>query len=231
METAQRLFRSPLSGGAAEPIPGTEGGRGPFFSPDGEWLGFVTVTDVKKVPMSGGAPSKIVEVSPVSQGATWMADGSVVVARASNNGLYRVASSGGPLERCSRWTRPAASTRSSGLRRCRKAEGSSSTVVRGEDFQDMASAEVVVLEPATGKRRVLMEGSTFARYVPPGWLVFVRGGALFAARLDLPRLWIEGTPVVVREPLPLALGRHGELRRHPRRDARLRLRRLASRRP
>ena len=196
----QRLFRRPLSGGAAEPIPGTEGGWGPFFSPDGEWLGFVTVTDVKKVPMSGGAPSKIVEVSPVSQGATWMPDGSVVVARSSNNGLYRVTSSGGPLE----LVLPLDTARGEHAllwpQALPEGRGILATVVRGQDFQDMESAEVVVLEPATGKRRVLMEGSTFARYVPPGWLVFVRGGSLFAARLDLPRLRIEGTPVVVREP-------------------------------
>ena len=62
-----RLYRRPLAGGEAEPIPGTEGGRGPFFSPDGEWLGFVTLAELKKVPMSGGAPSRIVELPPVSQ--------------------------------------------------------------------------------------------------------------------------------------------------------------------
>ena len=34
----------------------------------------------------------------MSHGATWSADGSLVVARASNNGLFRVSAAGGPLE-------------------------------------------------------------------------------------------------------------------------------------
>ena len=65
----------------------------------------------------------------------------------------------------------------------------------------MPSAEAAVIELPSGKRRVLIERSTFARFVPPGWLVFVRGGAVFAVRLDLRSLRVEGTPVAVREPI------------------------------
>ncbi len=195
-----RLFRRPLAGGDAEAIPGTEGGRGPFFSPDGEWLGFISGTELKKVSMSGGTPSRIVDLPPVSSGATWMSDGSVVVARSSNSGLYRVAPTGGPLEL---FLPLDAARREHALLWPQALPGGRGllvTIVRGEDFQDLSSAEAAVIEPAAGKRHVLMEGCTFARYVPPGWLVFVRGGSLFAVRLDLSRLRIEGTPVAVREP-------------------------------
>ncbi len=195
-----RLFRRPLAGGDAAAIPGTEGGRGPFFSPDGEWLGFITGTELKKVSMSGGAPSPIVDLPPVSSGATWMADGSVVVARSSNAGLYRVASSGGALERFLPLDAARGEHALLWPQELPGGRGILATVVRGEDFQAMSSAEAAVIEPANGKRHVLVEGCTFARYVPPGWLVFVRGGSVFAARLDLSRLQIEGTPAAVREP-------------------------------
>ena len=195
-----RLYRRPLAGGEAEPIPGTEGGRGPFFSPDGEWLGFVTLAELKKVPMSGGAPSRIVELPPVSNGATWMSDGSVVVARGNNNGLYRIASSGGPLELFLQLDAARGEHALLWPQALPRGRGVLATIVRGEDFQDIPSAEAAVIEPATGRRHVLIEGSTFARFVPPGWLVFVRGGSVFAVRLDLSRLRIEGTPVAVREP-------------------------------
>ncbi len=195
-----RLYRRRLAGGEAEPIPGTEGGWGPFFSPDGEWIGFATLTELKKVPMSGGAPSRIVELPPVSHGATWISDGSVVVARGNNNGLYRIASSGGPLE----LFLPLDAARGEHAllwpQALPRGRGVLATIVRGEDFQDIPSAEAAVIEPATGRRHVLIEGSTFARVVPPGWLVFVRGGSVFAVRLDLSHLRIEGTPVAVREP-------------------------------
>ncbi len=196
-----RLYRRALAGSPAEPIPGTEEGNSPFFSPDGEWLGFTTTTELKKVSMAGGAPIRIAELPPVSQGATWLADGSVFVARSSNNGLYRVSSAGGPFER----SIPLNAARGEHALLWPQAlpdgRGILATIVRGEDFQDLPSAEAVVIEPSTGTRHVLIAQSTFARYVPPGWLVFVRGGAVLAVRLDLRRLRIEGTPVAVREPI------------------------------
>jgi len=196
-----RLYRRALAGSPAEPIPGTDGGTSPFFSPDGEWLGFTTTTELKKVSMAGGAPIRIAELPPVSHGATWMSDGSVVVARSSNNGLYRVSSAGGPLapfvpldpargEHALIWPQALPDGR-----------GLLVTIVRGEDFQDLPSAEAAVIEPSTGKRHILIEGSTFARFVPPGRLVFVRGGAVLAVRFDLRRLRVEGAPVAVREPI------------------------------
>ena len=43
-ETKEMLYLRELGGLDVSPIPGTEGGYGPFFSPDGEWLGFLTAT-------------------------------------------------------------------------------------------------------------------------------------------------------------------------------------------
>ncbi len=51
----------------------------PFFSPDGEWLGYVTPRELKKVSVSGGAPVTLAAVE-LSRGASWGPDGSIVVA-------------------------------------------------------------------------------------------------------------------------------------------------------
>ena len=196
-----RLYRRLLAGMEAEPIPGTEGGASPFFSPDGEWLGFTTTTDIRKVSTAGGAPIRVADVPPVSSGATFLADGSIVVARSSNNGLYRVSAAGGPLEPVV----PLDAARGEHALLWPQAlpgdRGLLVTIVRGEDFQDMASAEAAIIEAATGKRYVLMERSTFARFVPPGWLVFVRGGAVLSVPLDLRSRRVLGTPGPVREPI------------------------------
>ena len=40
----------------ARPIPGTDGADAPFFSPDGEWVGFFADRRLRKVPVSGGEP-------------------------------------------------------------------------------------------------------------------------------------------------------------------------------
>jgi serine/threonine-protein kinase len=43
----------------AKPLPGTEGGFSPFFSPDGQWLGFFSGNKLMKIPSRGGAPVTI----------------------------------------------------------------------------------------------------------------------------------------------------------------------------
>jgi len=199
----QGFFRQRLSGGEAELIPGTQGGFSAFFSPDGEWLGFTTISELKKVALSGGQPIRVAELPPVSQGATWMSDGSIVVARSSNNGLYRVSAAGGRLERFVPLDAARGEHALNWPQELPGGRGILVTIVRGEDFQDLSSAEAAVVELPSGRRRVLIERSTFARFVPPGWLVFVRGGAVFAARLDPRSLRVEGTPVALREPLAL----------------------------
>ena len=195
----QGFYRKRLAGGEAEPIPGTERGMSAFFSPDGEWLGFTTRSELKKVALSGGEPIRVAELPPVSFGATWMSDGWIAVARTSNNGLWRVSSAGGPFERFV----PLDASRGEHALLWPQAlpdgRGLLVTIVRGEDFQDLPSAEAAVVELPSGKRRILVERSTFARFVPPGWLVFVRGGVVFAVRFDLRSLRVEGTPVAVRE--------------------------------
>ena len=42
----------------ASPIAGTDGARSPFFSPDGQWVGYFSRIDsqLKKIAVSGGAP-------------------------------------------------------------------------------------------------------------------------------------------------------------------------------
>jgi serine/threonine-protein kinase len=82
----------------AEPIAGTEGGTSPFFSPDGQWLGFFAASKLQKVPLSGGAPQTICDVpSFVGNGVTWGADGTIIFAR-SLGGLARVSAEGGDPE-------------------------------------------------------------------------------------------------------------------------------------
>src|SRR5262249_55232369 len=40
----------------AVPIRGTEDAREPFFSPDGRWIGFHQHSELKRMPLDGGAP-------------------------------------------------------------------------------------------------------------------------------------------------------------------------------
>ena len=63
-----RLHLRRLSESAARALPGTEGGANPFFSPDGEWLGFFAAGKLKKVPVAGGA-AQVLADAPSGRGA------------------------------------------------------------------------------------------------------------------------------------------------------------------
>jgi serine/threonine protein kinase len=52
---ASQIYLRAMDSLEARPIPGTEGGLSPFFSPDGQWLGFFADQKLKKVSVNGGA--------------------------------------------------------------------------------------------------------------------------------------------------------------------------------
>jgi serine/threonine-protein kinase len=68
----------------------------PFFSPNGEWVGFFG-TCLMKVPAVGGTPVTIVTTSDRPAGGTWRADGTIVFA--TSGGLYQVSEDGGAPRR------------------------------------------------------------------------------------------------------------------------------------
>ena len=84
------VFRSPLTGPGqlyikrrdevvARPLAGTEGGSGPFFSPDGAWIGFVADGQLRRIPSAGGPSLKLADsIDPTYNRAAWLEDGSIV---------------------------------------------------------------------------------------------------------------------------------------------------------
>lgn len=74
------LYLRPLDKAEASPIPGTEGAREPFISPDGQWVGFWAQGKLKKVSSSGGLiPTVLCECPNIPQGATWSEDGRIII--------------------------------------------------------------------------------------------------------------------------------------------------------
>jgi Tol biopolymer transport system component len=200
-----RLYRRSLDRTEAEPIAGTEGGFHPFFSPDGQWLGFFTLTELKKVPLAGGAPISLSLVPPVTAGGVWGEDGAIVFSLTVNSPLFRVSEAGGAIEPVS--TLDAARGEHAHLwpQILPEGRGILVTIVLGRDFQDYGSAQIAVLDPKSGQRTVVLEGSPFARYAG-GQIVFVRGGSVFRAPFDLSKLRVTGLPVLLPERIAIAAG-------------------------
>jgi eukaryotic-like serine/threonine-protein kinase len=72
-----QLYQHRLDQDGFAPITGTEGAADPFFSPDGNWVGFVASGELRKVQLTGGPP---VTVAPVQApfGMAWLKDGRII---------------------------------------------------------------------------------------------------------------------------------------------------------
>jgi serine/threonine-protein kinase len=182
----QLYFRS-LGSAATRPIAGTRRALGPFFSPDGQWLGFWADGRLMKTRLSGGAPSVICDAIAES-GATWLPDETIVFS--SGFGLQRVSAHGGRPETI---TSPDASKGEYSHMSPSRVPGTNSLLFSikysGYGHED---AGVGVL-PAGGRQwTTLVPGASAPKFVAPGFLIVNRRGILHAAPFDAGRLTAAG---------------------------------------
>jgi len=174
---------------------GTEGAFGPFFSPDGNWVAFFTESALKKVPLDGGGPVTICATAPVSRGGSWADDDTIYFTQDFTGGVLRVAAAGGPLQDVTTVDLAAKESNHLFPEVLPGGEVVLFTVWKGGTFD---AASTWAFSTRTGKRTLLIEGASEARYLPQGYLVFARSGTLLAVPFDAKTLAILGaaTPVV-----------------------------------
>ncbi len=167
----------------------------PFFSPDGEWLGFVTPDSLNKVPVSGGTPIKLCAVN-LSRGASWGPDGTIVFAPNPAGGLSRVPAAGGEPEPLTELD-PEKKEITHRWPQILPGGGAVLFTAHSSD-SNFDQAWIEVLDLASGQRRVVHQGGTYGRYVESGHLVYMNQGTLFALPFDLDSLEPTGSaaPVV-----------------------------------
>ena len=79
-------------------LAGTDSAFDPFFSPDGRSIGFFVRNELKRIDASGGPVTTIASMD-VPIGATWGADGYILVAASDGRELDRVRATGGEVKR------------------------------------------------------------------------------------------------------------------------------------
>ena len=179
-------------------LPGTVGASIPFFSPDGQWIGFFAEGKLKKVAVTGGAAATICD-APDPRGGAWGEDGDIVFATAGSvssprKSLLRVSPASGTPQ-------PATTLSDDEVthRWPQVLPGARAILYTAHNrANDYANANIVVQTLPNGPRKILQRGGSFGRYVPSGHLVYVHDGTLYAAPFDLVALEITGAarPVI-----------------------------------
>ena len=185
------------------PIPGTERGQSPAFSPDGQWIAFSAAGALKKVRLSGGAVITLVDsMAPPGYGMAWLDDGTIIYPNLIGDQLRRIPADGGQ----SRIVLADSGLRGLGLINLTPLPGA-----RGVLFTACQSGCVTsslhVLDLRSGKDKALVPDAVAGWYLPIGQLFYVRrDGAAFVAPFDLKRLQMSGAAVPALDRVKLTSG-------------------------
>jgi serine/threonine protein kinase/Tol biopolymer transport system component len=189
----EELYLRAMNSPEVRAIPGTEGGVSPFFSPDGQWLGFFSGGKLKKVSVSGGAALTLGDAAQ-PLGASWGGQGMIAFASAVGV-LQQVPDGGGVPQPLTSFERGDASQRWPEFLPGAKAV----LFAVGTSALNFTNARVAVESAGTRERRNLIQVGTHPRYAPSGHLVYGQGGTLMAVPFDLRRLEVMGSAVPMEE--------------------------------
>ncbi|MBX7224001.1 MAG: protein kinase [Blastocatellia bacterium] len=186
-----QLYLRSLDQFESKPIPGTETGDAPFFSPDSQWVGFFTSdSKMKKIPVQGGTPLTLCENCDTFLETEWNTNGMIV--SSGKTGLYFISELGGQPEPITQID----STKGEVSHR------SPHWLPTGDVLFTIATSHgrhCAVYSRSAKQVRPLTEigDADFAQYLPSGVLVFSRSGQLWAVPFSLTELKMTGTPVAV----------------------------------
>jgi serine/threonine-protein kinase len=189
---AQLLYLRPMDSLDARPITGTEDAVCPFFSPDGQWLGFFAGNKLKKVSVNGGPTQTLGDV-PMGRGASWSEQGMIALAPTNNSSLRQMPDAGGTSQPVTRFNKGEVGHRWPEF----MPGGKALLFAAAATNFNWNHAQVVVQSLATGERRNLLQEATNPRYATSGHVIYSQGGALVAAPFDPQRLAVTGASVPV----------------------------------
>jgi len=177
----------------ASSLDGTRGASYPFWSPDGQFIGFFADGKLKKVELSGGQPQVLCD-APNGRGGTWNRDGVILFTpEGLGVGVFRVSSSGGsPVE----VTRPDKSRFEQSHRWPVFLPDGKHFLYLGANFAGQLENNAIFLGSLDSQeRRLLVSTSANAAYAEPGYLLYLRDNkTLVAQPFDRRRYVLNGEP-------------------------------------
>jgi len=210
--TRSRLWVQPLDGWEARELAGTEGGMRPFWSPNSDWIVFFRAEQLLKIPAAGGPVVQVAALPAVhvplgANSGVWMPDGTLVIAMAADDMVYRVPHGGGELREFFKVPKDLGKDLHDPSL---LPDGSLLTAVHRADGVDA----IGVL--AGGELKIVLEATNVSRprYSPSGHVVFAREApnpGLWAAPFSTKTRSMTGDPFLIARGMEPSVDRNGTL--------------------
>jgi serine/threonine protein kinase/Tol biopolymer transport system component len=185
-----QLFERLMDRLEVRPIPDTERAFAPFFSPDGQSVGFFAGAELKVVSLLGGESVTLCDVA-MHSGGIWGDDGMIYFI--GRGGLSRVPSSGGNSDLL-------------GTESDRLMGGYPQVLPGSKAVLISSESDAMVFSLETGEKRILVRGGQHVQYLPTGHLIYARAGVIEAVPFNLTTLEVTGRPAPVLDGVLLDSG-------------------------
>ena len=198
------LWIRDLDSHIAQPLPGTDDGIGPFWSPDSRFIAFTANSVLKKVTVAGGPPQTLTNLAGFGTGA-WNREGDVLFAPVSLGPILRLPSAGG------------SATPVTALDASRQQDFHEwpHFLPDGRHFLYLAHSRnpentaIYAGSLDSKETKLVLNVASTALYSPPGYLLFVRAGILLAQPFDADRLELKGDASPIAEGVQFTPGNSG----------------------
>ena len=182
----------------AHVVANTQGARRPFFSPDGEWVGFFShaTRSLNKISIHGGHPVTLCRNVAFHFGACWGEDDRIAFTRGAGEPIFQVAGPGGAPERLTELDLSMGDAFHSFPY---YVEGRNAILYTASTGIDADQSRIVVLDIYTGEQRTIVERATRPRFASTGHITFTQRGAVSVAPFNVERLELDGPIVPVSE--------------------------------
>ncbi|UCF38139.1 MAG: serine/threonine-protein kinase [Acidobacteriota bacterium] len=177
-----QLYLRELSSLAVQALPDTQGAVHPFFSPDGQWVGFLTFDRLKKVSLNGGGAISLCDARTGTR-AIWTREGTIYFGQNEGWEIRKVSENGGESTRVG-----------VGLLYSLLPDEQWALIGREYGGLGLDYRGVDALSLVTGERIPIVERAYDARCLPSGHLLFSRNGTLMVAPFDAETRRIQSDP-------------------------------------
>jgi dipeptidyl aminopeptidase/acylaminoacyl peptidase len=187
------LWVRPLSATTAQKLDNTDGAHLPFWSPDGQFIGFFADGKLKKIPVTGDSPQTICDAGS-GDGASWSQAGVILFGQGDGPVMRVGAAGGGPV--------PVTELEKG------KVDGnvwpqfladSKHFLYLAVNFNTRVPNSVYIGSLDSPQAKFLMKNQSAARFYAPSRLLFVRNGTLLSQAFDSGRMEVKGEPIRIAE--------------------------------